>query len=264
MAACLSSHRRLRPCAALYALMLAVALVLQGLPSTASQGPAGDPGAICDAVAARVSRESGVPLSVLQAITRTETGRRRDGRVQPWPWTVNMEGRGVWFDTPDEARAYAYEHYQRGARSFDVGCFQLNFRWHGENFASIEEMFDPLANGRYAARFLSDLYAELGDWSRAAGAYHSRTPTFANRYRAIFDRHRAAVEGQPPPETAALDIPSGGTGERAPRVNTFPLLQAGAGLTPGSLVPLAGQRPAGSLFGTPPATPDDGTGEAEG
>jgi hypothetical protein len=237
------------------------AMLVAGGSALASQDPVADAAAICDAVAARVSRESGVPISVLQAITRTETGRRRDGRVEPWPWTVNMEGRGVWFDTPDEARAYAYENYQRGARSFDVGCFQINFRWHGQHFASIEEMFDPLANGRYAARFLSELHAELGDWSKAAGAYHSRSPTFANRYRAIFDRHRAAVEGRPP-ETVAIAVAEDRTS--TPRVNTFPLLQAGAGLSPGSLVPLAGHRPVGSLFGTAPddgATPDPDASE---
>jgi hypothetical protein len=210
-------------------------------PADAVQTRTLEAGQVCDAIAAHVSRESGVPLGVLQAITRTETGRRREGRVQPWPWTVNMEGRGVWFDTPDEARAYVFEHFKRGARSFDVGCFQINYRWHGQHFASIEEMFEPLANGRYAARFLSELHAELGNWSAAAGAYHSRTPTFANRYRAVFDRHRAAVEGNPPEVAETAMVRSQ---VRAPRENSFPLLQAGAGVSLGSLVPLAGLAPA--------------------
>lgn len=238
---------------------LILAMPTAGLASTAAasqgQAPTTPPAQVCDAVAARVARESGVPIEVLQAITRTETGRRRDGRVEPWPWTVNMEGRGVWFDTPDEARGYVYQHYQRGARSFDVGCFQINFRWHGQHFASIEEMFDPLANGRYAARFLSELHAELGDWSKAAGAYHSRMPVHANRYRAIFDRHLAAVQGRPP-EVARLSGPAAIPDTPAPRVNTFPLLQPGAGTSPGSLVPLSTVRPGAGMFGPATAATD--------
>jgi hypothetical protein len=243
MASSTLSPRRLRPVLASRAgVVLAFGLVMGStVPADATRTQMPEPGQICDAVAAQVARESGVPLGVLQAITRTETGRRREGRVQPWPWTVNMEGRGVWFDTPDEARAYVFEHFKRGARSFDVGCFQINYRWHGQHFASIEEMFEPLANGRYAARFLSELHAELGNWSAAAGAYHSRTPTFANRYRAIFDRHRAAVEGNPP---EVSDATMARSQVREPRQNTFPLLQSGAGVSLGSLVPLAGLAPA--------------------
>lgn len=232
-------QRRPRPFTVAFVFALC-AIIGSASPADATRSTTPEPGQVCDAVAAQVARESGVPLGVLQAITRTETGRRRDGRVQPWPWTVNMEGRGVWFDTPDEARAYVFEHFKRGARSFDVGCFQINYRWHGQHFASIEEMFEPLANGRYAARFLSELHAELGNWSAAAGAYHSRTPTFANRYRAIFDRHRAAVEGNPPEVSETAMVRSQ---VRAPRENTFPLLQSGAGVSLGSLVPLAGLAP---------------------
>lgn len=170
---------------------------------------------ICEQAAARASASSGVPLSVLRAIALTETGRTKHGAFRPWPWTVNMEGKGSWFDSYEEARDYVAGHHARGARSFDVGCFQINYRWHGQHFASVEEMFDPDANAAYAARFLSELHVEFGDWSRAAGAYHSRTPSFAGRYRARFDRIRArlvAASGETEPRvtraaTAAADPP---------------------------------------------------------
>lgn len=147
---------------------------------------------ICDRAAIKAASRWDVPIDVLQAITRTETGRRSGGALRPWPWTVNMEGVGRWFDTQNQALAFAKKGFERGARSFDVGCFQINFRWHGQAFRSIEDMFDPWKNADYAARFLSELYTELGDWSAVAGAYHSRTPKFARRYRARFDRIRDA------------------------------------------------------------------------
>jgi soluble lytic murein transglycosylase-like protein len=84
-------------------------------------------------------------------------------------------------------------NHARGARSYDVGCFQINYRWHGQHFASLDQMFDPDANAAYAARFLSELYAEFGDWSRAAGAYHSRTPVLSPRSTASVSTAFAAV-----------------------------------------------------------------------
>lgn len=204
---------------------------------------------MCDLAAHQAAQESGVPISVMKAITRTETGRNQGGRLTPWPWTVNMEGAGHWFDNRAEAQAYVAKHHARGARSYDVGCFQINFRWHGQHFTSAEAMFDPLTNARYAARFLSELFTETGDWSAAAGAYHSRTPKFANRYRTRFDRIRSrldpSAETTAPPRLAAAD-PTPQVTRQTPRINLYPLLQPGAqagGL--GSLVPsTATSRPA--------------------
>jgi hypothetical protein len=215
---------------------------------------------LCDQAATRASAASGVPLSVLRAIALTETGRTKQGSFRPWPWTVNMEGKGVWFDSFDEARDYVARHHARGARSYDVGCFQINYRWHGQHFATLDQMFDPDANAAYAARFLSELHAEFGDWSRAAGAYHSRTPYFAAKYRQRFDRIRGrlvAADGEdapvavaanrvPPapesaaaPEALAAALPAAPPPRTDIRDNRFPLLiDTGAARGLSSLVPL--------------------------
>jgi len=197
-------------------------------------------GQICDQAAQIAATESNVPVSVLRSITRTETGRTHAGSLQPWPWTVNMEGVGKWFDTEDAARAYVFKHFKRGARSFDVGCFQINYRWHGQAFRSIDEMFDPVENARYAASFLSELHAETGNWSKAAGAYHSRTPKFATRYRARFDDIRQTMEAphSPPPATVVVTSQDSGDYQLA-RINRYPLLQqVSHQASRGSLVPL--------------------------
>lgn len=172
------------------ALILVLALVLTAPPSKAAP----DPAAVCDAVADVAAREAGLPPAMLRALTRTETGRARGGRLTPWPWTVNMEGAGHWFDDREAALAFARKHHARGATSFDVGCFQINYRWHHKAFTSIEAMFDPLENARYAARYLLELKSEGGDWDRAVGHYHSRTPTRAQKYVARFHRIRAKLK----------------------------------------------------------------------
>ncbi len=102
-----------------------------------------------------------------------------------------MEGTGRWFQDQDSARAYVFRHFKNGARSFDVGCFQINYKWHHQEFRSLDEMFDPLKNALYAAKFLQTLYTELGDWDEAVGAYHSRTSELATRYLKRFRRIQA-------------------------------------------------------------------------
>lgn len=142
---------------------------------------------LCDAAAQHAAKKTGVPVDVLRAITRVETGRHIDNTLQPWPWTVNMEGEGKWFPSEYAARKFVFERFKSGARSFDVGCFQINYRWHSKAFSSIDEMFDPKTNAEYAARFLKTLHLELGTWEKAAGAYHSRTDHLARKYMSKFE-----------------------------------------------------------------------------
>ena len=136
----------------------------------------------------------------------------------PWPWTVNMEGAGKWFKSQKQALDYVSVNHKRGARSFDVGCFQLNFKWHGSAFSSIEDMFDPNRNALYAANLLKSLFAETGSWETAAGAYHSRTPKYANKYKKRFRQILAGFTGEDLKEMSRVLA-------EASRQNLYPLLQ---------------------------------------
>ena len=59
--------------------------------------------ALCDQAAERASFATGVPVEVLRALTRTETGRSGPNGPEPWPWAVNQGGTGHWFDAEAEA-----------------------------------------------------------------------------------------------------------------------------------------------------------------
>lgn len=157
---------------------------------------AAPPAEFCEWAARQVAQETGVPFDILGALTLTETGRRLDGATRPWAWSVNSEGQGSWFDDPESAISYASSRLAEGRDNLDIGCFQLNYRWHGQHFHSVSQMFDPLENARYAARFVTDLYIESGDWRKAAGMFHSRTRSHADRYLARFDTLRSLMRSQ--------------------------------------------------------------------
>lgn len=181
-------------------LLWAAALVAQAWPALAGEADA----ALCERAIVHGAGQAGIPASVLDAVSLTETGRYVGGRMRPWPWAINREGQSYWFASRDEALAFARDSLAAGRTSFDVGCFQINYRWHGQGFASLEAMFDQEQGGLYAARFLRDLHGELGSWSAAAGAYHSRTPEFAEIYRARFDQILAGL-GDAPLATVAAE-----------------------------------------------------------
>jgi hypothetical protein len=170
---------------------LVMALVAPAPPLRAAD-PDAD-AALCEAAIVAGARRGGVPTAVLHAIALTETGRTAGGRVRPFPWAINREGKGHWFPSRDEALAFARRSLAEGRTSFDVGCVQINYRWHGHAFPSVEDMFDPEWTATYAAQFLRTLYEERGSWSEAAGAYHSLTPALAQIYRARFDRLLAGL-----------------------------------------------------------------------
>jgi hypothetical protein len=189
-----------------------------------------DPATLCDAAAVAAATDSGVPVDVLRALTRTETGRASGGALRPWPWAINQAGEGSWFATEDDMMAHVDGLTSAGITNFDVGCFQLNYRWHGNGFASLPDMVDPDQNARYAARFLAQKFAATGDWALAAAAYHSATPAHAIRYLARFSEIYAALDPQQAAPAFVVAEPD--------QPNLFPLLIVGRSGGGGSLVPM--------------------------
>ncbi len=192
----------MRPSSAcLFLLAAVVASPVRSQPSRAGAAADGtaDPSLLCRAAIAVVEREASLPPRLLAAIARVEFGRRDpvSGTVQPWPWAINAEGRGSFFPTREAAIAAVRQLQAQGMRSIDVGCMQINLRHHPDAFPSLEQAFDPLANARYGARFLTELQATRGDWMRTAGHYHSQTPEFAEAYRARVVTALAAEQGAP-------------------------------------------------------------------
>jgi hypothetical protein len=176
----------------------------------------GHDSALCDHAARHAAEVIDVPPELLRAIMLAETGHVRDGKWQGWPWAVNVGGRGILHADAQAARR-AIDAVPPGAtENVDIGCFQLNRRWHGHHFPDTGTMLDPVANALHAARFLAALRDELGSWTAAAGAYHSRDPLRATAYAARVARHL--------PEGGAPDAPPPSSTRGASR--GFALLQA--------------------------------------
>jgi len=143
------------------------------------------PYAMCEAAVARAEADTKLPARVLTAIALRESGRidPDTGRARPWPWAINFEGVGHFYDTKEAAVAAVQQIQATGAQSVDVGCMQVNLMHHPNAFATLDEAFDPPHNAAYGGRFLQALFAATGDWGQAIAGYHSRTPGVGEPYR---------------------------------------------------------------------------------
>ena len=134
---------------------------------------------LCFMAASEMEEKYQIQKHLLSTIASVESGQYDYDREQymAWPWTLNAQGKGYYFDTKEEAVAKAKELQQEGITSIDVGCMQINMKFHGEAFESIEDAFDPKKNVEYSAKFLTKLYKQRGNnWDLAAMAYHSKNP----------------------------------------------------------------------------------------
>jgi soluble lytic murein transglycosylase-like protein len=140
---------------------------------------------LCRQAVDAAERAHGIPAHLLAAIARVESGRRdqSSGTFNPWPWTINMDGEGSFYDNREQAVAAARAMRPRVATSIDVGCMQISLVHHPDAFTSLAQAFDPIANADYGARFLVQLYETSGSWPKAVGLYHSATPGLGQDYQ---------------------------------------------------------------------------------
>ncbi|WP_216363371.1 transglycosylase SLT domain-containing protein [Candidatus Sneabacter namystus] len=126
----------------------------------------------------------GIPRGTMHAISLVESGTScGDFRYRvPAPWAVSVEGKGYRFDSKGEAKRFVNRMLNRGIRNIDVGCMQVNLRYHARSFASLDKALDPACNIKYSASFLRKQYDRYHSWPRAIGCYHSKDPYKSSQY----------------------------------------------------------------------------------
>lgn len=151
------------------------------------------------------AQQAGVPPAVLYAVALQESGIQRNGRIVPWPWSLNVAGKSHRYAT----RAHACAGIQRALREvlptrIDVGLGQVNLGYHTHRYDQPCDLLDPYDNLRIAAAILKEQHTAGEDWLLAVGRYHRPAGGApAARYRHNVSRHLARVTG-----TAQQDIAS--------------------------------------------------------
>jgi hypothetical protein len=129
---------------------------------------------VSKALIEEVAQEWGVPAVVLETVCLVESDLR--------PYVVNVQGKSYAFQTGAEACVFVKRVLARGISNVDVGCMQINWRWHGHTVESLEALFDPRACLVYGAKMLKTLFQERGGWLQSMLCYHSKAGGAQERY----------------------------------------------------------------------------------
>ncbi|WP_127958583.1 transglycosylase SLT domain-containing protein [Serratia microhaemolytica] len=136
-----------------------------------------------------IAQTHGIPAEVLYAVSLTESALSPQAITallssatpqslttvsRPWPWTINVAGKGYRY--PSRLAAWqALQVWMKHTplKRIDVGIAQVNLGWHGQRFASTWAVFDPQENLHVAATLLRDCWDRRpGSWLNAIGCYH--------------------------------------------------------------------------------------------
>ena len=138
---------------------------------------------LCEYLAKDAEKKYGLPENILLSISRVESGYQKvDGVIRAWPWTLNAGGDSSYFQTKEDALRSLDERIKKGVTNIDIGCMQLNFRWHKDFFNNLSDMINPINNVDYAARFLNKLHQRHRSWEKAVKYYHSSKSKFNVKY----------------------------------------------------------------------------------
>lgn len=146
--------------------MAAINLVLVTNTYSLAQ-PAGS--GVCEREIFSAAKRHQVPLGILYAVALTESGRA--GELQPF--ALNVEGQTFFPATQRAAKEIFSREHGSGKRLIDIGCMQINYKYHASQFTSLDAMFDPRRNVEYASSFLHRLKQRHGSWVMAVARYHA-------------------------------------------------------------------------------------------
>ena len=137
---------------------------------------------LCENTIESVELQTDIPKGLLLGIGKAEAIRKINNKYIIWPWTINHAGKSLFFDTKKQMSNYVFKTLKRNDFNIDVGCMQINIKWHKNNFKKISDMFEVNPNISYAASFIKQLKNKHGSWDKAIKHYHSSDPKKNNPY----------------------------------------------------------------------------------
>ena len=143
------------------------------------------------------ARQAGVPSPVLYAVALQESGTRLRGRLIPWPWTLNVAGKGERYATRAAACAGLRRALiQTSASRIDAGLGQINLGYQAHRYDHPCDLLDPYRNLAVAAEILQEQHEPGENWLIAIGRYHRPAGGEpAARYRRNVHQHLIRVLG---------------------------------------------------------------------
>lgn len=125
-------------------------------------------------IISNAEKEHNIPKGLLLAVAKTESNLEA--------YALNISGRPHFFKDKNIASQTIRRALDEGITNIDIGAAQINYKWHGHKFSSIEDMLSPEVNIHYAAKLLAKLKQQHGNWHKAIRIYHSSNLKYYRQY----------------------------------------------------------------------------------
>lgn len=121
----------------------------------------------------KTAMAKGLDPKLLFSIALVESGKKIGNIYGPWPWTLNVKGKGEYFKTREMAVRRLKHILQEGDENVAIGPMQVFWRYNKSYFKNPEQALDPHKNIEVGAEILKFFYNKNNDLVWAIGAYYS-------------------------------------------------------------------------------------------
>ena len=135
----------------------------------------------CNTYTEKYNRKYNLPNKLVTSISLVETGVKMGKKMGSWPWALNINGKSMYFADKNKTKKYLKETLKKN-KKVDIGCMQINYRYHGHMFENLDQILSPEYNVNYAAKFLKTLFKRHKSWNEAISRYHSSEPKRKKKY----------------------------------------------------------------------------------
>jgi len=127
------------------------------------------------------------------------------GYLHPWPYALNVDGRGEFFQSMDEAvKRLRTVQQKRPEANIDVGPMQISLQWHRHRVQSADSLLNLDTAARVGAAILAEAMASApNDLELGVGRYHhwrddSRARRYGARVLAVYDSINPSINKEEP------------------------------------------------------------------
>jgi len=116
-----------------------------------------------------------VPRDIVLRVVTHESKSTYQGRIQPWPWTLNIDGKGYYFSNYHKALLAAIKAHRNGAEKLGIGFGQIEWKYHKDRFdKNIAAALHPRRNIKVVCEILVEAWSSkrVKTWEDAIAYYH--------------------------------------------------------------------------------------------
>ena len=141
---------------------------------------------------ASAARTHGIPADIFYAVALTESGKVVDRfrTRRPWPWTLNVGGRGYFYAPREDAHRALRRFLAQGKRSIDIGLMQVNL--------GVGTVTSSATPGGPSIRITTYRWVRASSRLAIGSAATAGTPSVATTLRTTRSSRADIVETSPP------------------------------------------------------------------